>query len=231
MGLDSVELVLKVEDVFGLSIPDQDAAGLDTVGKLYDYVLTHRFQGKREACLSTVTFCKLRSGMMSALQIPRTSVRVSTELSTLIPDRRRRMWRSLQEATGLHLPELKRPFWVTLLGTVATIGLTIVALRLLGLGLSIRTVMVAIFSPFPIGLIFYWLTTPLAFRFRPDCATVDQLAKATLAQNFAAVSDACDRSNAEELWDSLRHIIAEELGVRANDLKRETNFVKDLGVD
>ena len=65
MELDSVELVLEVEDAFGFSIPDEDAAGLTTVGKLYDYVLAHRFRGKQDACLSSMTFYKLRRGLMS----------------------------------------------------------------------------------------------------------------------------------------------------------------------
>jgi len=38
MGLDIVEMVMEVETVFGIQIPDADAARLDTVGKLFDYV-------------------------------------------------------------------------------------------------------------------------------------------------------------------------------------------------
>lgn len=39
MGLDSVELVMAIEDEFNLKIPDEKAAKLDTVGKLYQYVI------------------------------------------------------------------------------------------------------------------------------------------------------------------------------------------------
>jgi acyl carrier protein len=38
MGLDSVELVMKVEKHFDISIPDEDAAELYTVGALHEYV-------------------------------------------------------------------------------------------------------------------------------------------------------------------------------------------------
>ncbi len=39
MGLDSVELVIAVEKEFNIEIPDQVAADLDTVQKLFDYVM------------------------------------------------------------------------------------------------------------------------------------------------------------------------------------------------
>lgn len=37
-SLDVVELVMSVEDEFGLSISDEDAAELTTVGKLVEYI-------------------------------------------------------------------------------------------------------------------------------------------------------------------------------------------------
>jgi acyl carrier protein len=39
MGLDSVELVMKVEESYDISIPDDDAEKLITVGKLHEYVV------------------------------------------------------------------------------------------------------------------------------------------------------------------------------------------------
>jgi acyl carrier protein len=39
MGLDTVELVMKVEKDFGIQIPDADAARLVSVGDLHRYVI------------------------------------------------------------------------------------------------------------------------------------------------------------------------------------------------
>jgi acyl carrier protein len=36
MGMDLVEFFRDVKNAFGFSIKDEDVAGLDTVGKLYD---------------------------------------------------------------------------------------------------------------------------------------------------------------------------------------------------
>jgi len=40
-SLDTVELVMALEDEFGLNIPDDEAEKLTTVGKALDYILEH----------------------------------------------------------------------------------------------------------------------------------------------------------------------------------------------
>lgn len=37
-SLDVVELIMSVEDEFGMSISDEDAANLNTVGKIVEYI-------------------------------------------------------------------------------------------------------------------------------------------------------------------------------------------------
>ena len=41
-SLDLVEVVMDLEDQFGLKIPDDDARELTTVGKAIDYVIAHQ---------------------------------------------------------------------------------------------------------------------------------------------------------------------------------------------
>ena len=40
-SLDTVELVMALEDEFGMDIPDEEAEKLTTVGKAIDYILNH----------------------------------------------------------------------------------------------------------------------------------------------------------------------------------------------
>ncbi len=41
-SLDLVELIMELEDQFGLKIPDEDAQKLQTVGQAVDYVVGHQ---------------------------------------------------------------------------------------------------------------------------------------------------------------------------------------------
>jgi len=41
-SLDTVELVMALEDEFGIEIPDEDAEKINTVQNAIDYALTHK---------------------------------------------------------------------------------------------------------------------------------------------------------------------------------------------
>jgi len=41
-SLDLVELIMELEDTFGMKIPDEDAQKITTVGQAVDYVSSHQ---------------------------------------------------------------------------------------------------------------------------------------------------------------------------------------------
>jgi acyl carrier protein len=223
MGLDFVELVLAVEDTYGLSIRDKDMEGLDTAGKLYDYIFANRFQGMQETCLSSVAFYRLRRALMSVLGVSREDVQLSASLATLIPTRRRHLWRELQTVLALRLPDLRRPVWVTSIATLAAVAPAI------AIGSWLNSILIGVCVAFALGCALYRVTEPFAVEFRPEF--VGPLVRQIVAKNFGAISDQCRLSNSEELWESLRTLIAEHLGVGRDEITRESHFVKDLGAD
>jgi acyl carrier protein len=222
MGLELVELILTVEENYGLSIPDTDIASIDTAGKLYDYILAHRFAGAEDGCLTSVAFYRLRRAMMSVLGVSRKDVQTAANLTAMIPARRRQVWRELQTALALRLPPLRRPAWVTAVATLAVLAAAIAA------GVQ-RNLFVALVVACAVGYVLRRVTEPLAVEPGPEFATVGQLVKEIVAMNFAALSDQCRRSSAVELWESLRNLIADELGVQRSDVTKESHFVKDFG--
>ncbi len=231
MGLDAVELLLEVEETFGFSIPDEDAAALDTAGKLYDYIMDHRFRGRREGCLTSVAFYKLRRALMLDLGVPRSGVRPPAPLATIITTRRRRVWVNLRKTLGLRLPELARPRWVTRSAIAVAACLVIPAAVFLVADLGISGgVLRTLGTICLVSYVLYQGTRPLAVEFRPEFATIAGLTKAVLKKNYAAISDECDRANVDEVWETLRAIIVEQLGVPLSDVTREASFAKDLGI-
>lgn len=224
MGLESVELVMEVEETFGFSIPDEDAAALDTVGKLYDYVMANRFAGRPPGCLTSIAFYKLRRALISVLGIGRNDVQLSSCLTAIIPTHRRRRWLELHKAMGLRLPELVRPRWVTAVAIAVGCALVIDAATIIGIVLAFWII-------WPVAFALYFVTEPLAVVFPRECATVGGLTEAILRKNYGAISDECQRSNAEDVWRTLRDLIAEQLGIRPDDVRKEASFVKDVGVD
>jgi hypothetical protein len=163
--------------------------------------------------------------MMSVLQLSRGDVQVSASVSALIPTRRHLVWRELQTALSLRLPDLKRPAWLTTISTLTTVVLAVAT------GILLGSVLMAGLAACMLGYVFYQVTRPFAVEVRPECASVGQLVKQIVARNFGAISDQCVRANAEELWESLRTLIAEQLGVRRSDVTKESHFVRDLGAD
>jgi acyl carrier protein len=48
MGLETIELVMEIEDEFGIQIPDEEAERLQTVGQLEQYVVSKTSSDPRE---------------------------------------------------------------------------------------------------------------------------------------------------------------------------------------
>ena len=229
---DSEDLVIAVEDTFGFSIPARDSEVLDTVGKLYDYILLHRFEGTPEGCVVNVAFYKLRRALMAVFGVTRSDVHLSLDVATLIPTHRRQKWSDLQQSLGLRLPELVRPIWVTVIVTLIGLAIIVGASHLLGKTLGIGAAWIGLpVIICAVPYILYHVTKPLAIAFRPEFATVGGLTKSILWKNYGTLSDECQRANPEEVWTTLCALISEVLGVLPDHLTKDINFVKDLGVD
>ena len=62
MGLDAVEIVMEVEESFGITIPEDRAGNVRTVGELYAIVLdlTKDINRDNSVCVTASTFRSLR---------------------------------------------------------------------------------------------------------------------------------------------------------------------------
>ncbi len=91
MGLDSVELVMRIEDTFSVQISDQVATELVTPRKVADFILTQVAESQVPLpCLSQRAFHLLRNIFVQTSLISRQSFRLDTSLKEFSAGRKSR---------------------------------------------------------------------------------------------------------------------------------------------
>ena len=227
MGLDLVEVVMEVEDAFGISISDEDVPTLETVGSLHEYVSKRLGKRLKTPCLTAVAFYRLRRSLMSILGVSRDKLRPSTDLRLLIPVRNRRaVWRRLQASLGLELPQLSP--------SRASIILIVAAPIAVGVGFYWARVLldhpatIPRWAPFLAAAVAFLIALKLASYFadalRADLGTMGGLARGVVAHNYAALTDQVGASRETDLWDALCFIICEQLNVKPERVTKETRL-------
>jgi hypothetical protein len=111
-SLDSVELVMRIEEEFGFSISDLDAQGLQSVAQTVRYLwrrsVAQAFtlrQRNKEICKSTFVFYELRRLLMVRAGIPRGDIRLSVQIGDLLPSWYAQFWKQIQDIFKIEQPE------------------------------------------------------------------------------------------------------------------------------
>ena len=104
MGLDTVLLIVSVEEEFGITIPNQEAAKITTVQQLADYLHKSIKLNTGEKCISQSIFYQLRKALQS-LGAERKTIHPKSKLSDFLTNAHQ--WNQLGKTLGLSLPKLK----------------------------------------------------------------------------------------------------------------------------
>ena len=112
MGLELVELVMRIEETFAIQIPDRVASELTTPRKVTDFILTQVEESQFPLpCLSQKAFHLLRRSFIQHLNNPRQQFRLDTTLREFVPEEKRDVWKEIGLAIGSKSwPELFRPW-------------------------------------------------------------------------------------------------------------------------
>jgi acyl carrier protein len=235
MGLDTVELVMEVEEAFDVRIPDNLASQIVTVGDLYDFIISARGEtpNPRNTCLSAATFFMIRQGFVRELDAIRERIRPDASVDAALPSTdRRRLWKRLSSSLDLKLPGFCRPKWLvnvsTTLAGLAVVLISVLVYREWGWK---NATLVAFLSLLPLGVTGCLLTAPFATQPSPNWQTFRGLTHVVLAHNYAKISGMFESWHPTDVWDALQIIIVEQLGVPPEAVTRDASFVKDLGAD
>jgi acyl carrier protein len=109
MGLDTVELVMAIEDEFGIHIDNTEATECTTPNIVADYVLSRVRTSSSDPCLSQKGFYKIRKAIANTFGIAKRDISPNTNLSVVLDSQVKRNWELLRVVIGTDdFPKLKR---------------------------------------------------------------------------------------------------------------------------
>ncbi len=106
MGLDSVEILVRVEEYFGISIPDREAEKILTVQDFADCVFTKVTINPTEKCKSQMLFYKLRTYFTDKQGLNKWQIRPDSKIRDLLTGDLKTTWTEIEKDLKLHLPTL-----------------------------------------------------------------------------------------------------------------------------
>ncbi len=234
MGMDSVEIILRIEEDFAISISDEEASSLRTVGELHALIVR-----KLETAPSfrpARAFFRLRTAIVHVLDRPRRAIGVHTKLAHLLPRSTRiAAWTSLAEVSGLIFPKLRHPRWLR--DTIRVLACAVGLVTLLGLaswshpsGLAwLPATLTACIAGFAFLTGLYRLTSFLAWDL--PVRTLGELAQQLTGLNPAEFALEGELLSPADVWQRLVAILVDQLALTREEIHPDSRFVEDLGVD
>lgn len=228
MGLDAVELVMDVEDHFGITIQNAEAEHVRTVGDLVA-IIQGRISAAHEAyCPTLPAFLKLRTTVRDTTGDNTLRIRPRQRIADrLTGPQRRHLWKRLSELLGSPPRDLRRPYLLRqILGAsvVALLGIALIAAVSIDVRILPVTIALAAFGIFMLHIV------TVSFRTVPpeEWATFGDVTAKLVGVTFATKQ--LQLRTADDILSELRPLIVDVLGVDSNEVVADARFVEDLGV-
>jgi hypothetical protein len=241
-GFDCVELIMDVEDVFGISIPDKDAEKLHTPGELTGYIVQRIGAGPDGTecrCAGASAFYRARRLLIEQFHVDRKTVTPGALVDQFLPTdqpARRDAWRQLEQKLGIRLPRLEHSPRVT--NVVSSVGMLLVITGFaLAMILSGHHRSAAIAS---LGLVCAGALVPLLIRtvFRSHATYVprgyETVGKLSSAMKGEEMDRLCQKKagwTRHEVWAFVQWSTSRSAGVTPASVERDTMFIRTAGKD
>jgi len=233
MGLDSMEILMKVEDTFDIKIPDREAEQILTVGDFHNVVWQHLVGKHSDKCKSQNLFYRLRKLFADTFHFLPQHLKLDISPEEVFPKtNRRQVYLSFAETANLQLPklELTKPWDIllTTFGIVTIIGGFATSLMLINFFDCCKWTLVL---PI-IGIILTFLLSEFLNpkRILIKEKTIREFIQHILALNYSTFL-ANEGTNRQEMESVINHIIADMGGVDIEEVSSEKKIGDDLGID
>ena len=227
MGLDGVELVMDVEDHFGITIQEATAERIRTVGDLVSLVYERLFAAQSSHCPTLPAFVKLRALVRDLTYNQSLRIRPHQEIADILtPQQRSELWKHLPKLLGTSPPQLRRPSMLrTFLGGSALLLIAVALFTALAVDFRTfpLTMALAVFAIYCLNLL------TQCFRIMPpnNWVTFGDVTAKIVGTSMATKN--LHLRTQEEVFNELRSIIVEALGVDLHEVKLSARFIEDLG--
>lgn len=230
MGLDGVELVMSVEEEFGVAFTDGEAAEMVTFGDMVDQVW-ERVGDSEGACLSARGFCKVRRILMQDFGIDRASVAVDKPIQAYFPSQKpHQFWPKLICLLGhepTHVP-LERPS-VMVAGIVgASMVLTYWVFITMTRHYPMSGMLLTLFV---IVALFYLFCFVLFFLTRRCCTQIPKRFRITHDLIRLVGSSGNSYRSKVQVESKLRELVCEQLAISPDEVTLAAKFMEDLGLE
>lgn len=238
MGMDGIELVIEVEENFGIEIKDDEAGNTQTVGQLYQLICQKCQTKAQNSCATRKAFYQLRKILLNLYEIDKTQIHPKTNIEEITKAvKSKYLWNSIKEMTNLRLPNLKLPRWLFyLLFLTGFLTGPLISYLIINFFSGDKGFVLDYVDYGVILVLFLWLflaisisklTAPFQTIIPNECQTVGSLCKQVVMLNAKHFEPLSKR----EIWEILVKIISEQLGIEESIIRPESNLVKDFGMD
>lgn len=235
MSLDSVELVIEVEDTLGIEIPNLEAEKINTVQDFYDCAWKHVSNKKLaiEKCYTQSVFYKIRQAIVENIKVDKKSITPKTKMEDIIPfENRRQIWQQLEDTLQLTLPqlELRKPYNIILnaFGVKTILGSLLVELFMVIMYDASYWVYGYSFVAILLTSLLSKAFTPFRTKFVPS--DFRELTKTVFGKNFKTITNE-NGITKNDLEIVIREIISNKCGLDLAEITPEKSITRDLGID
>jgi len=228
MGLDAVEIVMDVEDHFGITIQNTEAERIRTVGDLVTLVQDRISAAHKGGCSTLSAFLKLRATLRAVTGDNTLAIRPHQHIAVVLTVRQRReLWRHLADLLGSAPRDLQRPQWlrrILRLSVVALLGIALVVAVAIDIGIGPVTFALAAICIFCL----YVATVPFCTIPPEGWVTFGDVANRIVGVTMATKN--LEFQTADNILCELRTLIVGVTGVDADEIVPDARFREDIGV-
>lgn len=227
MGLDGYELVMEVEDEFGITISDAEMIELRTVGDLVDLCLNRITAAQQKDCVLLPSHRSLQTLVRDVLGDPEFKMHSKDKLEQHLNVKQlRALWARLPKLLKTSPQQLRRPLWMR--RTLISLVLCLPIALLFALPRQLEFLVLAWFATVGFGICLHLATDGMRSVPPDGYATFGEITKRIVGAKVATTPPL--NSDYESVFASVKQMVVSQLGVEEDEVHREARFVEDLGV-